>query len=205
MNHTDKHGEWRSVAVHLFKVNDSMLLKGRTSCLRPCSSRTHVHDNDWGSWDNAASDLVGVRGPAFALLLALRPYFESERNLEMNTHLRGRQSGHMLRLQLCQPLFYKIHSFPSPSGLTKQALDTCKNQRKCIRDWKGDRGKISCCQQIYHPTVQIGVLTHRWTPPQTVGRTPCPEEDSPSPQPEEIRPVDTLHLAFSICPSAKWN
>ena len=90
-----------------------MLLKGRTSCLRPCSSRTHVHDNDWGSWDNAASDLVGVRGPAFALLLALRPYFESERNLEMNTHLGGRQPGHMLRLQLCQPLFYTIHSFPS--------------------------------------------------------------------------------------------
>ena len=73
----------------------------------------------WGSWDNAASVLVGVRGPIFALLLALRPYFESERNLEINTHLGGRQPMHMLRLQLYQLLFYKVHSFPSPGHLTK--------------------------------------------------------------------------------------
>ena len=94
----------------------------------------------WGSWDNAASVLVGVRGPIFALLLALRPYFESERNLEINTHLGGRQPMHMLRLQLYQLLFYKVHSFPSPGHLTKWAVDTCTNHRKCIRDWKGDWG-----------------------------------------------------------------
>lgn len=121
-------------------------------------------------------------------------------------HSSGRQTtrAHATSTVMSTAVLYNsLISFPRLSHqMSPGYLQKPEEVHPGLERWQGQNLLL---QQIYHPTVQTGVLTHRWTPPQTVGRSPCPEEDSPSPQPEEIRPVGSLHLAFSTCPSAKWN
>lgn len=181
MNHTDKHGEWRPVAVHLFKVNDSMLLKGRDFFdQRPSVPHALTfHDNDLGILGQCSLWLSWCSGPSLCIIAGLETVLWIRKE-SRDEHSSGRQTtrAHATSTVMSAAVLYNsLISFPG--GLTKLSWILAKTRGSASGIGKVTGAKSPAAADLSPETVQTGVLTHRWTPPQTVGRSPCPRGRQP--------------------------
>lgn len=195
MNHTDKHGECEGQWLYIYsrcKRLHAFERRTLSKAVVPHVTTFKTMTGDLGIMQPLTQLVFGAQPLHYCW--PWRPHFESERNLEMK-HSSGRQTTrHMLRLQLCQPLFYTIHSFPS-LVVSLQMSRILAKTRGSASGLKGDRAKSPAAADLSPDGADWRADTQMNTTPDC-GEGARPEEDSPSPQPEEIRPVGLTSPCF---------